>query len=278
MEARAGPMTCYRHPDRETRLSCSSCGRPVCVECVRAAAVGQRCPDCAAPQGRARVITAADIRGGGVSRAPVSTVLIGMSVGVFALTLVAPDLGRQLYAYGAQANGAVEAGQWWRLLTAAFLHQGLLHIGFNMWALYIFGPALEERVGSWAFTALYLSSAVAGGALFFLLGTGVAVGASGAIFGLFGAWLAIFTRSRNTVAGRAVFQQLVTLLAINLALPLVVPNIAWQAHLGGLVTGFAVSGVWLAASLRGPRRTPARALVAVLPGLLALGLVLGAGA
>ncbi|MDP8977698.1 MAG: rhomboid family intramembrane serine protease, partial [Actinomycetota bacterium] len=239
---------------------------------------GQRCPDCAAPQGRARVITADEIGGPGVRRAPVSTVLIALSAAVFALTLVTPDLGRQLYVYGAQANGAVEAGQWWRLLTAAFLHQGLVHIGFNMWALYIFGPALEERVGSWAFTALYLSSALAGGALFFLLGTGVAVGASGAIFGLFGAWLAVFTRSRNTVAGRAVFQQLVMLLAINLALPLVIPNIAWQAHVGGLVAGFAVSSVWLAAWLQGPHRTPVRALVGALPGLLALGVVLGAGA
>ncbi|CAN5140737.1 rhomboid family intramembrane serine protease [soil metagenome] len=276
MEARAGPMTCYRHPDRETRLSCSSCARPVCVDCVRSAAVGQRCPDCAAPQGRARVITAADIRGGGVSRAPVSIALIAVSAGVFALTLVPSDLGRLLYAYGAQANGAVEAGQWWRLLTAAFLHQGLLHIGFNMWALYVFGPALEQRVGSLPFAALYLSAAVAGGALFLLLGTGVAVGASGAIFGLFGAWLAVFTRSRNTVAGRAVFQQLVTLLVINLALPLVIPNIAWQAHVGGLVTGFVVSSAWLAPALQEPHRALPRALVAVLPGLLALAVVLGA--
>jgi membrane associated rhomboid family serine protease len=269
-------MTCYRHPDRETRLSCSSCGRPVCVDCVHTAPVGQRCPDCAAPQGRARVITAADIRGGGVSRAPVSTVLIAVCAGAFALTLVSSDVGRLLYAYGAQANGAVDAGQWWRLLTAAFLHQGLLHIGFNMWALYVFGPALEQRVGSLPFAALYLSAAVAGGALFFLLGTGVAVGASGAIFGLFGAWLAVFTRGRNTVAGRAVFQQLLTLLVINLALPLVMPNIAWQAHVGGLVTGFVVSVAWLAPALQGPRRTLPRALVGVLPGLLALAVVLGA--
>jgi membrane associated rhomboid family serine protease len=180
--------------------------------------------------------------------------------------------GPQLQALGAQNNALVAQGQWYRLLSSAFLHAGLAHIFFNMWALYVFGPPLERRVGSLAFAALYLSAAVAGGAAYFVLGSFQipAVGASGAIFGLFGAWLAHAFLNRRTPLGRASLNQLLFLLAINAALPLVFPGIAWQAHLGGLGVGFAIGLAWGTVG-EGRARSLARALVAATIGTLVIG-------
>lgn len=270
--------TCYRHADRETRLSCSSCGRPTCVECVRSAAVGQKCVECAAPQPGARVIDARQIVQGGVRQlAPVTFWLIAACAAVFVASVALPavsDLGRQ-------SNAAVDAGQVWRLVTAAFLHDGILHIGFNMYALYLFGPGLERQVGGPAFLALYLGSAIAGGAAYFLPyaleigGLFPAVGASGAVFGLFGATLALTYRNRSTAAGAAGLRQLLTLLGINLALPLIAPGlgIAWQAHVGGLLAGVLIAAAW---SLIGARQRAGalRAAAGVAVGLAAFAVVL----
>ncbi len=268
--------TCYRHTDRETRLSCSSCERPVCVDCVRSAAVGQKCLECAAPQPGARVIDARRAVTGTLREtAPVTFTLIALCVGAFLAQTVAPAVE----ALGAQNNAAVAAGQWWRLLTAAFLHGGFLHLGFNMYALYLFGPGLERLGGRAGFLTLYLASAVAGGAAYYLPyglevgGLGTAVGASGAVFGLFGATLAAAYRNRTTAAGAAGLRQLLTLLGINLALPLLLPGIAWQAHLGGLVAGVLIAGAW---SVIGRRRSagPLRIGAGVVVALAAVALVL----
>jgi membrane associated rhomboid family serine protease len=222
----------------------------VCVECVRSAAVGQKCVECASPQSSQRVITAGELYGTGSLRrdAPVTFWLIVACVGVFVLSLTVPGVTQ----FGFQANQLVAQGEWWRMVTAAFLHGSILHIAFNMYALYLFGPQIERQVGGIPFLSLYLGSALAGGAAYYLafaLGTGAvapAVGASGAIFGLFGATLAGAYRGRMTAAGRAGLRQLMVLLVINLALPLVVPAIAWQAHLGGLVAGTVIAFTWIA--------------------------------
>jgi membrane associated rhomboid family serine protease len=191
---------------------------------------------------------------------------------IFVLEFVSPELRNAVFLFGAQINPAVAVGQWYRLFTAAFLHADMMHILFNMWALYLFGPHLERQAGSVAFAALYLGSAAAGGAAFYLLEpSGVAVGASGAIFGLFGAWLAAAYRNRHTAWGRSGFQQLLLLLGINLALPLVVDNIAWQAHLGGLVAGMLIVGVWGLSAVRG---TVHRALVGLGVAVVSLAAVL----
>ncbi len=248
---------CYRHPDRETRLACSRCGRSVCVECVRPADVGQRCPECVSrPAERGGALRVA-------SEKPYVTYgLMAASVAVFAAGFLIPDVGRMLFLLGAQDNQVIAEGQWWRLLTAPFLHAGLTHLLFNMWALYVFGPQLERQVGGWAFAAMYLAAGVAGGAAFFLSGSSQsAVGASGAIFGLFGAWLVAAYRNRHRRGGRASFRQLAILLGINLALPVVFPNIAWQAHLGGLVAGGVVAALWLTPPLRGADKQTPRTLV-----------------
>ncbi len=275
VDAETALPTCYRHPDRETRLSCSTCDRPICVDCMRTASVGQKCPECATPDKRARVITADRLRAEGRRTAPFSYGVIGICVALF-LTSFVPALGDPVYTFGIQHNPSVAAGQWYRLITAAFLHSpgGIWHIGFNMWALSVFGPTLERQVGTAAFGALYLSSALAGGAVFYFLApAGSAVGASGAVFGLFGAWLAASYRDRRTLHGRANLQQLLMLLGLNLAITFVFPRIAWQAHLGGLVAGFGIVMAWAAVGNR-PDAPRLRTLIAAAVGVLALAAVI----
>lgn len=230
---------CYRHADRETRLGCTVCGRPICIACMTPAPVGQRCPECAAP--------AKGIRPAGrQERAPVSMVILGLAVGLFVLGTLVPAVGQQLFLTLAQHNLSVLAGDTYRLVGAGFLHAGLTHVLFNMWALGSFGPPLEREVGSVPYAGLYAAALLWGAVAYLWLGpaTGVAVGASGAIFGLFGAWTAAAVRSRHTPVGRAQLRQMLMLLAINAALPIVVPQIAWQAHAGGFAAGFAVAALW----------------------------------
>jgi membrane associated rhomboid family serine protease len=262
--------SCYRHPDRETRLACSNCGRPVCVECVRTADVGQRCLECAAPAPGAQALDMDDVRRQG-SRPPVVTyAVLAVSVAIFLVELLVPSMGFTIRVNLAQINEAVTAGEWWRLLTAAFLHGGMTHIAFNMYALYLFGPQLEREVGSVPFAAMYVAAALSGGAAFyFAQPQGIAVGASGAIFGLFGAWLAASYRGRHTTTGRASLRQLLVLLGINAALGFVPgANIAWEAHAGGLVAGLVIAGIWMLPPLR--RQAALRTLVAAVVAAAAL--------
>jgi len=268
----AAPPACYRHPDRPTRLACSECGRLICVECSRDAVVGQKCPECTTPEHRTRVIPARSITHVDRSATPVTWTLIGINVVVFGLQELFPGL--RIGPRAAQYSVLVDQGEWWRLLTAMFLHGGVLHLMFNMYALWLFGPVLERRFGSLSYAAIYLAGGISGGMLFQLLGEGAAVGASGAIFGLLGALLAASYRQRHTRAGAAVFGQLGLLLAINLALPLVLRNIAWQAHVGGLVAGILIAAVWDRMPLPGRSAQWRRVAVAVAVGALALAVVL----
>lgn len=238
-------IVCYRHPDRATRLSCSECGRPICADCSMDAAVGQKCPDCATPRGRARVIQARAVTHVDRRSTPVTMALIAINVIIFLAGLLVPDLGDRFFTEGAQFKPLIDRGEWWRALTAMFLHSGITHVLFNMWALWLFGPTLERRYGSVPFAALYLAGGLNGAALFHAMGrVAPAVGASGAIFGLFGALLVASYRQRHTVAGRAVFSQLLLLLILNLSLPFIVERIAWEAHLGGLIAGLVIAFAW----------------------------------
>lgn len=267
--------TCYRHPDRLTRLACSTCGRPICVECSRDAAVGQKCPDCARPEGRHRVITAASLRSEARRTAPVTYALIAINVIVFVIGQASGDLGNRLFVDGAQYRPLIQSGEWWRVFTAMFLHANLAHVGFNMWALFLFGPSLERRFGSVSFATLYVASGLGGGALYHLVGRmEPAIGASGAIFGLFGALIAATYRQRHTAAGRAVFSQLMMLLALNLAIPLIVPNVAWEAHVGGLAAGIAIAAAWNRLPLDGPGAVRRRVAIALVVAGVALGAVI----
>lgn len=250
----AQTQVCYRHPDRPTRLRCSDCGRPICPACSIDAAVGQKCPQCVGRVGRQKTINARAAMGRSNSLPPVTAAIIVITAAVF-------FFGGAFARDFIQDSRLVAAGEWWRIFTTVLLHAGLTHILFNMWALYALGPQIERAVGPWPYLALYLAAAGVGGAFAQVAVSGPfqAVGASGAVFGLFGVWVDLALRQRNTSYGRSLLNQLGFLLLINAALPFFLPQILWQAHLGGFVTGLVVGEVW--ARIRGPRHQLLRALV-----------------
>ncbi len=266
---------CYRHPDRATRLACSNCGRYICAECSHDAAVGQRCPQCAAPEHRTRIVRSRDIGRTDWQATPVSVGIIAATVLVFLLD-AAVGLGRY-----SQFNPSIEfRGEWWRVFSAGFLHGGLFHLLINMYVLWIFGPRLEREAGSVPFAGLYFASMAAGGAAYYIsyLVTGSltpAVGASGAIFGLFGVWLVATYRIRHTPFGSSIFRQLVFWLGLNAVLPFVFPGIiAWEAHLGGLVAGAVIGWAWATFASGKPNAEAIRTSIAAAVLAIALAVVL----
>lgn len=219
--------------------------------------MGQKCPQCVGEVGRQKVINPRASRGGAFgSLPPVTKALIAVTALVFLV-------GGRFYDLLVQNSGLVAEGEWWRIFTAALLHASITHILFNMWALYVLGPHIENGVGAGPFLALYVASAGMGGvaAQYFTPGSFSAVGASGAVFGLFGIWLNLAVRRRNTAWGRSMLSQLGFVLLINAALPLLIPSISWQAHLGGFITGFLIGEVW--ARIKGKDAELQRTLVAV---------------
>jgi len=197
------------------------------------------------------------------SGAPATTTFIVVAV-IFYL-LEALGIADGLVLRFAQINAFVEDGEWWRIFTVVLLHASITHILFNMWALWVLGPQIERGVGTWPFVSLFLASAGMGGVFAFYLGDQFsmipAVGASGAIFGLFGIWLSWAVHRRDTMQGRALLSQLIFLLLINAAIPFVFSNlnISWQAHLGGLIAGFLIGEIW--SRIRGPNAEAMRAWV-----------------
>lgn len=268
-EQPAEPETtvCYRHPDRETRLACSDCGRPICPACSIDAAVGQKCPQCVNEAGRQKTIDARSSLGVAAGIPPVTKAIIAVTALMFLL-------GGSVEEYLVQASWLVEAGEWWRIFSSALLHANITHILFNMWALYALGPLIERSVGSGPFIALYVAAAGMGGvaAQLFTPGRFVAVGASGAVFGLFGVWINLALRRRNTAWGRSLLSQLGVILLINAALPLIFPAISWQAHLGGFITGFLLGEAWF--RIQGKDAARNRTLAGVAVAVLAVVIVL----
>lgn len=244
---------CYRHPDRVTYVSCQRCGRPICPSCQTVAAVGVQCPECIA-EGRAATPRRAPgfVRALRPSGRPIVTyVLIALCVLAYGAQWLT---GSALTTEFAMAAPFITIEPW-RLLTSAFLHSQsvpLVHLLFNMYALYIFGPTLEAFLGRGRFAALYLLAAIGGNVAMvvsyqaqLLAGAtvqqaaGYSLGASGAIFGLMGALLVM--RKAMGIP----FQQIVVVVVLNLAIGFFVPNIAWQAHLGGLIVGAAIGLVFV---------------------------------
>lgn len=241
--AAAEKMYCYRHPDRETGVSCSECGRGICPDCMVFAPVGIRCPEHAGvAQGPARVTTGvrrAAYEGGG---AIVTKTLIGLNVLVFFINLAqGSTLSRvsgSLFEKGALYIGSpftsgLADGEWWRLITSAFLHGSLIHLGLNMLVLWIVGAAVEQAIGRGRFLSLYIVSGLAGsaGALLFDPGA-ITVGASGAIYGILGAALVLESQGSHVLGGQAF-----GLIVFNLVLTFAIPNISIGGHLGGLAGG-----------------------------------------
>ena len=183
-----------------------------------------------------------------VSKAPVTTGIIAVTVGIHLLGWLWPPLWNELFERFALVNRLVAGGEWWRMLTVTLIHApGFMHVTFNMFALYNLGPQVEQGLNPWRFGLLWAACAVAGSTFSFFLRDpdAVAVGASGAVFGLLGVWLAAAIRQRRTPWGRHLIRQLGFWLLVNAALPLIVPNLAWEAHLGGLLAGYGLGCLWL---------------------------------
>jgi membrane associated rhomboid family serine protease len=251
--------TCYRHPDRETGVSCSNCGRPICPDCMTPTPVGMRCPECS--RDRTPVRTMASIGGAD----PVLTyVLIGINVILF----FGSRGNSAAYYDGVLAAGPIPGiippdagvahGEVWRAVTGGFLHAqgsfGFLHIGFNMYLLYILGQLLEPSLGKWRFGAIYFTSLLTGafGAILFASPNTYTVGASGAVFGLMGAGV-VFLRARGIDPMQS---GLGPTILLNLLFPFLFPglNVSIGGHLGGLLGG-ALAG-WIVTRMSARRSSP----------------------
>jgi membrane associated rhomboid family serine protease len=231
-------VTCYRHPSRETGVSCSNCGRPICPDCMTTTPVGMRCPECS------RQTTPVKTISNTVRRPEVTIALIVINVIAFLaegnITLTGQPSDK-VYEKGALIGSfpglpeiGVAHGQWWRIVTGGFLHENLLHIGFNMYILWILGQMLEPALGRLRFGLIYAVSLLAGslGALI-VTPHSPTVGASGAVFGLMGA-AAVEMRSRQI----PIMQSGVGgLILINLIISFTLPGISWGGHIGGLIGG-----------------------------------------
>jgi membrane associated rhomboid family serine protease len=228
--------TCYRHPNRETGVSCSSCGRPICPDCMTPTPVGMRCPECA--RERTPVRTMRNIRSDPV----VTYVLIAINVLAFVGEYIAGSgvgsAGGKLFQNGALQGSYIQDGEYWRLITSGFLHANLIHIGFNMYLLWLLGQILEPAIGRLRFTVLYLTSLL-GGSFGALLVTpnSLTIGASGAVFGLMGAAI-ITLRSRGF---DPMASGIPALIIFNLVLSFVIPGISIGGHVGGLIAGAAAA-------------------------------------
>jgi membrane associated rhomboid family serine protease len=244
-----GPLArCYRHPNREAGVRCTRCDRPICPDCMRPASVGFHCPDDVAIASRAMRPQRTSV-GGLLRQSPpyVTGSLVGLNVIVYLVTGHQSSRGYTHVTAG-PINGLFnnwqlvpqlvhDDGDYYRLLTSAFLHVSFLHIASNMLALAIVGPPLERLLGRWRFVSVYLLSALGGSAAVYLFGARLTpvVGASGAIFGLFGACLVLVRRLGLDA------QWLVGIIALNFVLTFSIGSISKLGHIGGFVVGCAAA-------------------------------------
>lgn len=239
--ARPGPSPeetaesfCYGHPKVPTKLRCSRCGRPICGRCAIPASVGQHCPECVAEARR----NAPKVRTVLRAEAPGTFALIVINVVVYGLQQVVPGLTGAWVAF----PPAIADGQWYRLITSMFLHASVWHIGFNMLALYYFGPVVERRFGTGRFALLYLVSGFVSSASSYLIEPPQvpSLGASGAIFGIFAVVMVLAFNRRHDPGANQLLRSLFGLLVLNGLLVFFVPNIDVWAHVGGFLGGIAL--------------------------------------
>jgi membrane associated rhomboid family serine protease len=264
--------TCYRHPGRETNVSCSNCGRPICPDCMTSTPVGMRCPECARQKTQVRHSQGMASR----SDAPATYVLIGLCVAAYVVEVAGGSGGLRgatgsiSVDFGLFAAGVAD-GEPYRIITSAFLHAGIFHLAINMFALYILGTILEPAVGTARFVGIYLASILAGSFGALLLSPDVlTVGASGGVFGLMAAtFLIARQRGLDQLASQIGF-----FVILNLVFTFGANNISVGGHLGGLIGG-ALAG--LLVTMVGQRRAAnSNALVAA--GLIALCVIAAAAA
>ena len=291
-DAGGGVPTCYRHPEREAHIRCQRCERRICPDCMRDAAVGFQCPDCikaGAKETRSGRTAYGGLRPTDASTTSIALIVInvatwvalvaggGFSSRLFDLLALRPQaacrLPQALYSpdgpectFGGTLLPGVVDGALWQLLTSMFTHVSVLHLAFNMLALWVLGPQLELVVGRVRFLALYFLSGLAGGALVLWAGpqfTGTH-GASGAVYGLMAALLVVALKVGGDARG------LLLWVGINFALTFTIPNISWQGHLGGFLGGLVVGAILVHAP-RGPKRTAYQVLGMVVVGVVVVG-------
>ena len=260
---------CYKHPDRETGVSCQRCERFICVECSTPGAVGFLCPE----DSKDRVkIQKANFQKSALSAAPITFTLIGINVFVYVLQLIVPDLIDSLFY--ANVGSSSEYGSLVRVFTSAFAHSEsqITHILFNMFSLYILGSQIEPIMGRWRFITLYVFSILGGGLGYLMLATefGYVVGASGAVFGLMGAYLVFLIVLKLNAS------QMFLIIGINLVLGFL-PGIAWEAHVGGLIVGAATGYVFVSTRNAERKNLQIIGLVAIAVLLAALWVIGNAG-
>lgn len=240
---------CYRHPDRETLLSCSNCERPICTDCMIEAPVGVRCPECAGGPRRSvpqpvRRVQKASASGVAVATAVIVAVNLLVYLGEIIQGVGLSGVsGSSLVRDGAVFGPAVADGEWYRMITGGFLHASVIHVAFNMYLLWILGSALERYAGPGRFLAIYFTAILWGSAGALVMApNALTVGASGGVFGLMAA-LYLLERQRGVaLLGSTVGM----LLLLNLVITFVIPGISVGGHVGGIVggaaAGFVLSG------------------------------------
>jgi membrane associated rhomboid family serine protease len=220
--------TCYRHPQRETGVSCSNCGRAICTDCMTTTPVGMRCPECSRQRTQVHTLRS-------MTSDPVATYVL---IAICVLAYFGSRTGGRAFSDLLLFGPAVADGEYWRLLTSGFLHAGLLHLLFNMYVLYWLGRMIEPAIGTVRFLALYFTALLVGSFGVLLLSFDArTVGASGAVFGLMAAAF-VMQRSRGI---DPMASGIGPVILLNLGITFLLPGISIGGHLGGLVGGAAAA-------------------------------------
>jgi membrane associated rhomboid family serine protease len=268
---------CYRHPHREALIRCTRCDRPICPDCMRPASVGFHCPDDVDRAARTMRAPRTSVGARLLESPPYVTItLVALNVAAYLVTAFQPGASLQdpttprsatalFYRWQLQPYAIKHHGRYYDLITSAFLHVSLLHIASNMLALILIGPALEQLLGWWRFAAVYLLAALGGSAAVYAFGDQFTptVGASGAIFGLFGACLVMVRRLGLDL------QWLVGIIILNFVLTFSITGISKLGHIGGFVTG-VLAAIVIGGLPAKRSRIPTRVQATGLTGLLVL--------
>jgi membrane associated rhomboid family serine protease len=237
---------CYRHPDVQTRVHCTRCERPICPDCMIPAPVGFQCPECVEEARREFRKGAGRPFRGGISVTKALLVAIAIPF-VIEIVVGGPQAlfnpsGQTLFRLGAMQPIAVASGQFWRLFTAMFLHAGILHIALNAYFFYLFGRMVEGSLGRTWMVVIYMVSGFVASVASYAFGpiSILAVGASGAIAGVFGAFIAYAYRRRHMAMYAANLRMALTVIVLNAVIAFGYRAIDWRAHVGGLIAGFAI--------------------------------------
>ena len=233
--------SCTYHTDRETNVRCSRCEKYICTDCMRPASIGYQCPECSSDS---TPVIREISKNSFIPNQENNQVTKFLSITLISIYVAQFVLGDILISNFALFAPSISTGQWWRLITAGFLHGTILHLLFNVYILWVLGSQLESILGKIKFVVIYFVSLIGGSVASFLFspfGT-YSIGASGAIFGLMGAMLVVGRKKRLDIS------QVAVLVVLNVVIGFVLSGIDWRAHLGGLAAGFLIAWVLLNAT------------------------------